>query len=150
MANQDTPESLKTVLDKRKSLERHVPLLTELAEEAIAHPSEECSDCEQIVQLLESLHADVEDLLGLKTQWRFFDDIVDLAPHLETTVERLRGDHEELLANLDTMRADVTQGGPLPHVGRLLNGWLTRFRELDTREIDLIQKVWNVDVGTLD
>ena len=51
---------------------------------------------------------------------------------------------------VDRLRAELLVANHAPKVRRLLHGWLTRFRELDAREITLIQEVWNVDTGAMD
>lgn len=150
MANSETPESLEAVLAKRKTLERHVLQLLDFAERDIEQTPGDDAERERINRFLDELHMNLQELLDLKIEGRFFDDIVEVAPQSETTVDKLREDHEELLASLDALRIEVKQPGHLPHIGRLLHGWHTRFCEFNSREIELIQNAWNIDTGTMD
>ena len=51
---------------------------------------------------------------------------------------------------LTQMRQELPQADHRQAMRRHLHGWIKRFREFDSREITLLQNVWNVDFGAGD
>lgn len=147
---ESVPSVVRDVLDKRSSLERQICALGKLAETLLSHPRATDTEVTRVDNILKEIDCDLRELIELKTSNGFFKEILDFAPQAQHTVEQLMKDHDQLLAELSQMRDELPQTTHSLTVRKHLHGWIQRFREFDSREITLLQNVWNVDVGAAD
>jgi hypothetical protein len=113
-----------------EGLAKQLPLLLE---EALSH-------CQQ--------HMQYEERQG------YLSGVMDRVPNVAETLETLRGEHAELLEELEARLAEARAAGSdrtmaatvVPRVRK----WLERIRDHEIRENTLVQEAFNRDTGALD
>jgi hypothetical protein len=107
------------------------------------------------------LLAELRDLLAthfaLEEAFGYFDDPIDVAPHLCERAEALRAEHSELfvqVCHLADRAADLlVEHGTLAgyrHVARLFRDFDHRLRQHEAEETALIMLAFNSDIGAGD
>lgn len=150
MHSQNETENAGAVTAKRRQLQHGIEELARLGEKQLDHQPFDEIEQARIRGILDSLNEDLDELLELKVEQNYFDEMIESLPHSEPTVRQILKDHHTLLADLTKIGAELGQLNRFGKARRLLHGWLNRFHELEARENRLVQDVWNVDVGTLD
>jgi hypothetical protein len=144
------PSVVRDVLDRRSSLERQVCELGDLAETILNHARGTDTEVIRATGILDEIERELRELIELKSARGYFNAVLDVAPQAKHTIEVLMNDHQKLLADLSKMREQLPPGDHFLTVRKELHGWIQRFHEIDSREIALLQNVWNVDVGISD
>ena len=145
-----TPNVVRSVLDRRTTLENRIGLLSDLAEDVLGRASVSENDLDRVRAVLSEIEEDLSELIKVKKTDGFFREILSASPESQHTVDQLMEDYYSLHSDMQRLRTELSDFDHWPTARRLLHGWVTRFRELDSREIGLLQKVWNVDVGATD
>jgi hypothetical protein len=127
--------------------EHQIRELGELAETLLSHVRATDSEITRVDNILGEVDREFRELIGIKKSSGFFEKLIEVSPESTHTVDTLMKDHERLLAELTQMRGELPQADHCQTVRRHLHGWIKRFREFDSREITLLQNVWNVDFG---
>lgn len=147
----NTPDVIHNVVEKRIALRRVIRSLCEVAEFQLKTTSRPTSDrIEHVEEMIHDMSEELAELIELKKTDRFFAEILQQAPERQHTVDQIMKDYEQLLVDLERMKEELSQTDHAPTVRRLLHGWLTRFLGMDSREVTLLQEVWNVDIGSMD
>ena len=144
------PTAVRAFLNRRTTLENRITLLSELAADVLDREPIHEADLERVAAVLSEIEEDLAELIELKQTDGFFSEILSASPESQHTVDQLMEDHRSLLADMRHMQNELSNADHGPSVRRLLHGWVTRFQELDSREIGLLQKIWSVDVGATD
>lgn len=111
----------------------------------------------RLVEMFTKLRDQLAMHFSLEEAYGYFEDAITVAPHLSRRTENLRGQHFDLFAELCRLVESAEQllyhekpTRLLDHVSENYRGFLTRFREHEMLENDLIQEAFNDDIGTGD
>ena len=144
------PNAVQDVLNQRLTFEGHIRQLGALAETLLSHQRATDSEITRVDNILCEIDREFREVVAIKKSSGFFETLLELSPESKHTVDVIMKDHEQLLVELANMRKELPQADHCQTVRKHLHGWIERFRGFDSREITLLQNVWNVDVGAAD
>jgi hypothetical protein len=102
-------------------------------------------ECQVVTASLDfDMHFAFEEQNGYMTS------VVDLQPHLTRAVDRLQQEHEELLATLDSLIAEVRVAGLSDDLRNRVGLWLKAIRRHELSENVLMQDAFSLDLGSKD
>jgi hypothetical protein len=144
------PPVVRSVTQRMTRLRDHIDTLCRLGEAKLS--SDQLTDKEQthICQILNTIQNDLRQLIDLKRRDSFAATIIGKAPETQHTIGQIEGDYDTLLSDVEKIVGDLVEDGHGLKARKQLHSWISRFRSLDARECDLLQKVWTVDIGAMD
>jgi hypothetical protein len=87
----------------------------------------------------------------LEEQNGYMNVVSNRQPRFERAIERLHDEHRELSLSLDALVAEAEIGKPLDDAFRgKVQQWIDRLRSHETKEDELVQEAFTVDIGTKD
>jgi len=93
----------------------------------------------------------VTEHFQLEEQNGYMDVVQKREPRLERAIQQLRGEHRQLLEGLQSLVGEVQAAVKRDDVlGEKVRDWIERVRHHETRETDLVQEVFNLDLGAED
>ena len=128
--------------------------LEHLAEQA-ARDEREQGWGESVRDSLSSLQSHLKNHFAFEEFGGFMEEVVHALPSVSRQVERLRTDHERMLADLGRVSsiagecAAVT-GPPPPNLCEEVHRFLEMLRQHENEENDLVQRAFLDDLGTVD
>jgi hypothetical protein len=129
----------------------HRTLLADLVElEQAVFPSSGESLAELRAQLGE-VHAHVTEHFRFEEQNGYLDSVRKREPRLERTVQQLAEEHGQLRQSLDALIREARAATSLGHTLRdEVREWIERVRQHESRENDLVQDAFNLDISAED
>lgn len=129
----------------------HTALLDDLRKlEAAVGPASE-SGLLELRDRLGATHAHVTEHFRFEEQNGYMDVVRKREPRLERTIQHLAEEHRQLAGSLDSLIGEANKSTSL---GELLRNevreWIERVRLHESRENDLIQDAFNLDIGAED
>lgn len=126
-------------------------LLTQLSN-LVSGPSEGLAS--RLPPLLQDALAHCRQHMEYEEREGYLSGVMDRLPNLTDTLEQLRGEHAQLLAELESRLADANAvQGDRAMAETVVPGvreWLERIRDHEIRENTLVQEAFNRDTGAVD
>ena len=149
MNNAKTP-IVDSINQRRAALREHIAWLCNVVETKIEHDHISDQLKKQVQTMIQKIAADFDELMQLRRQDDFYDSIVEKSPPAQHTVDQLCIDYDQLATELPQISDQLTHEDHALKTRKRLHRWLVRLNLLDHREYDLLQKVWNTDIGAAD
>ncbi len=108
------------------------------------------TDPHRLLARLEKLRDQLEHhFAGEEGEGGLRDDVVNLAPFLLSTLDKLFEEHREVLVDIEELRAKAQAcvDGPLAEILRDATSLVRRMHEHEARESELISDVYYTDYG---
>jgi len=81
----------------------------------------------------------------------YMDKVRKREPRLERTIDQLENEHRQLSQSLDSLIGKAKEATNLDHSLRnQVFDWIASVRKHETREDELVQDAFNLDIGTED
>ncbi len=129
----------------------HAALLADLSRlEEAARPSR-AEGPPDLRQHLQATRAHILEHFRFEERNGYMDGVVERAPHLERVVCELAQEHRHLKESLDALLAEAGpgKGRDEAYCAKILH-WLERVRRHETRENELVQDAFNLDISPED
>lgn len=93
----------------------------------------------------------VQKHFRLEEENGYMDAVKKIGPHLERTIEELRGEHRKLTEDLARLIVESQgQTEPGESLRKKTLSWVNEVRQHETKENDLIQDAYNLDLAAED
>jgi hypothetical protein len=148
--NDALPTIVRDIVDQRDALRNHIQALGELVEAKLNSDTVSPRKQTKLSQILAKMQDDFAKLIELKQHDGFVRTIMEKAPEARHSTDQMQRDYDELFGELASLNDELIDEEHGLKTRRHLHGWLKRFSALDRRECELLQKVWQVDLGTID
>jgi hypothetical protein len=100
---------------------------------------------------LDATQAHLAEHFRFEEQNGYMDAVRKREPRLERAVEQLADEHRQLARSLGALIENARSASGLDAaLGEEVRGWVGLVRQHETREIDLIQDAFNLDIGAED
>lgn len=143
-------------LEEIKEVHEHLWETLGRLQDLYATPTASESYLRQLTRLLAELRDQLALHFSLEEAYGYFDDPIEVAPHICLTAERLRGEHQDLYLRICDLVDQAEQASDLKRqaaVVMLVSG-CCEFHERLTRheqaETELIQEAYAADIGVGD
>jgi hypothetical protein len=108
----------------------------------------------QLLAVLDGLRVSLANQFDREEQDGYLEEVLLQFPNWSPQVERLRQQHQILLAQLRALRDRVERDRPFPEnlqaARRHLERWTIRLAAHEQHETRLLQAAFNLDIGALD
>ncbi len=132
-------------------VQAHGKLFADLRELDKALAASSAAEPSMLRQRLEAARLHLAEHFRLEEQNGYMGDVGQREPRLERTIQRLAGEHSQLLQLLDALigaaAATAGQENALPEA---VHRWVKRVRQHEIRENNVIQDAFDLDLGAED
>ena len=131
--------------------EKHIALIHTIDELKASIQAPETS-AQTLQRLSETLRDRISDRFTEEQEHALFQHLLQSAPRLQREIEALEGDHEELRLQLEALLRlfDATGEVDRSRFADQFSAFLQHFSDHERREDDLIQEVYDDDLGSSD
>jgi iron-sulfur cluster repair protein YtfE (RIC family) len=116
--------------------------------------SQESAPLGLLRSLFSELAEEVERHFVHEEDGGYFDEVVEMAPHLGATVQKLQMEHGDLLETLEAMHGLLAEAEDTESwrqaVRQDFEAFLHQCKEHESRENSLVQEAYSQDIGALD
>ncbi|MCD0463381.1 hemerythrin domain-containing protein [Roseiconus lacunae] len=121
----------------------------------LAHPETALNHWNEIVAALAELRDQLAIHFSLEEAYGYFDDAIDVAPHLSVEAESLKGQHTALFAQIRDLadqfaEADLKRDGQVEKLLRKFDAFQAEFQTHEESELKLILDSFGDDIGVGD
>jgi hypothetical protein len=129
----------------------HVKLLGEIRKLQEATGPAARTSAPELLSRLQSMRAVLGQHFGLEEGNGYMETVRHRQPHADHAIQKLWGEHRELLRTLDELIAQ-SQASPAPQapLGPKVRDWITRLRAHESHENTLVQDAYNLDISAED
>lgn len=131
--------------------EKHIALIHTIDElKAGIHAPE--TSAQTLQSLSETLRERISNRFTEESEHALFQHLLKTAPRMQREIESLEGDHEELRLQMDALLQLFDESGEVDRerFAEQYSSFLQHFSDHERREDDLIQEVYDDDLGSGD
>jgi hemerythrin len=129
----------------------HLALLADLRELELAEPPSSGDGLAELRAQLGEVHAHITEHFRFEEQNGYMDALRKREPRFERAIEQLAEEHRQLRQSLESLIRQSTAAASLDQTLReQIRQWIKRVRQHEVRENDLVQDVFDLDIGTND
>ncbi|OYP37082.1 hypothetical protein CGZ80_06405 [Rhodopirellula sp. MGV] len=142
-------------LQEIKEDNRHLKDLWDRLLPLLSHPETSLNHWGEIIAALAELRDQLAIHFSLEEAYGYFDDAVDVAPHLSVEAESLKGQHSGLFAQIRDLadqfaEVDLQRDGQVDKVLRKFQAFQAEFQSHEESELKLILNSFDDDIGVGD
>ncbi|MCC9604045.1 hemerythrin domain-containing protein [Stieleria sp. JC731] len=142
-------------LQEIKEDNRHLKELWDRLIPMFSHPETALNHWNEIIGVIAELRDQLAIHFSLEEAYGYFDDAIDVAPHLSIEAESLKGQHPLLFAHVRDLadqiaEVDVQRESQIEKMIRKFEGFKTEFESHEESELKLILDSFDDDLGVGD
>jgi hemerythrin len=129
----------------------HVALLADLRKLGRAVLSSSKASLAELRAKLAETRAHITEHFRFEEQDGYMAEVRKCAPRLDRTIRQLAEEHRQLSETLDAIITEATAATGLGNrLREEIRTWIKHVRQHESREDELMQDAFNVDIGTKD
>ena len=142
-------------LQEIKEDNRHLKTLWDRLVPMLSHPETALNHWNEIIAATAELRDQLAIHFSLEEAYGYFDDAIDIAPHLSIQAETLRGQHSNLFAQIRDLadhvaEANLQRDGIIEKMIRKFSDFQIDFQSHEESELKLILNSFDDDIGVGD